>query len=349
MNNENQINITWGSLWKIFALILIGFIFFKSVSIILAVFLALIISSAFGPFVSFLVRYKIPRALGTTLLFLILISGVGSLIYIITPLLYNDLNLIIERAHSYLEVNFDVISKILGVDSSALSDIYTISLEKIGNFIPSLKGEGSLIEFTGSILENIILFLTVFVISFYLLIDPEGVPRFLKDILPSRVEDKVLRVYARASKKMGHYLQSQLLISLIIGLFVFLGLYILGVKHAFLIGIVAALFEIVPFVGPIITGTIAVLIALSQSTDLALFVLIYFIGIQWMENHLLIPLLLKRTLGLHPIAAVIALLLGGNLFGFMGIILAIPATIFLQEFLEDWSSRKASVRAQELL
>ena len=224
MNNENQINITWGSLWKIFALILIGFIFFKSVSIILAVFLALIISSAFGPFVSFLVRYKIPRALGTTLLFLILISGVGSLIYIITPLLYNDLNLIIERAHSYLEVNFDVISKILGVDSSALSDIYTISLEKIGNFIPSLKGEGSLIEFTGSILENIILFLTVFVISFYLLIDREGVPRFLKDILPSRVEDKVLRVYARASKKMGHYLQSQLLISLIIGLFVFLGL-----------------------------------------------------------------------------------------------------------------------------
>jgi predicted PurR-regulated permease PerM len=203
---------------------------------------------------------------------------------------------------------------------------------------------GEFLQFSQSVLGNVTLILAVFAISFYLLVDHKGVERFLREILPDRYEGPLTEIFLRARDKLGYWLQAQILLSFFIGVSVAVGLYILGVEHALLLGIIAGIFEIVPFVGPVLTGTISVLVAMSQSFNLGIYTIILFVLIQQVENNLLVPVFMKRAVGVHPVAILVSLLVGANLFGFVGIILAVPITVFAQEFIDDWALRKVALR-----
>ena len=110
----------------------------------------------------------------------------------------------------------------------------------------------------------------------------------------------------------------------------------------------ASIFEIIPFVGPFFTGAAAVVVAFSAEvpnpTLIAFYVLIYFVFIQQIEGHILIPTLMNKAIGLHPVAVLVSMLIGVQVIGFIGILLAVPATVVIQEFIEDWSSTKAKYR-----
>jgi predicted PurR-regulated permease PerM len=114
----------------------------------------------------------------------------------------------------------------------------------------------------------------------------------------------------------------------------------LGVNYALFLGILAALLEIIPFVGPIFSGAVAVLVALSDSSILALYTLLLFVAIQQLESHLVIPVIMRRAVGVHPVVVLMSLLLGAKLAGFLGIVVAVPTAVILQEFLDDWSLRR---------
>jgi predicted PurR-regulated permease PerM len=131
-----------------------------------------------------------------------------------------------------------------------------------------------------------------------------------------------------------------MLLSLVIGLLTFIGLYFLDVKYALLLALLAGVFELIPFVGPVFSGGIAVLIALSTSFNLALYVLILFVIIQQLENNLLVPVVMKYTTNLNPAAILISILIGGTVFGFAGLILAVPASVLIQGVIEKWASAK---------
>jgi len=134
-------------------------------------------------------------------------------------------------------------------------------------------------------------------------------------------------------------------LSAIMGFIVWGGLTILGVRYAFLIAILAALFELVPFVGPILSGAVAVVSALLTSTTLALYTLIFFLIAQQLESHVLVPLLSRRSVGLHPVIVIIALLIGAEVGGVLGIIIAVPVAAIVQEVVQDWSSKRRAAAA----
>ena len=117
----------------------------------------------------------------------------------------------------------------------------------------------------------------------------------------------------------------------------------LGVKYAFLIAVVVGILEIVPLVGPIISGSLAVIIALSQSTTLGLWTLIFFIAAHQLENHILVPLLIKKLVGLNPVAIILAILVGAKLGGVFGIILAVPLAAVVDEFFDDLAKKKTAL------
>ena len=100
----------------------------------------------------------------------------------------------------------------------------------------------------------------------------------------------------------------------------------------------------VPYVGPVLVGIISFLLVISQSLTLGFSVAALFVIIQQVENHLLVPLVMRYTTGLHPVVVVISLLAGAQLFGFAGIILAVPAAVVIQEIIEDWAIQKKSVK-----
>ncbi len=139
---------------------------------------------------------------------------------------------------------------------------------------------------------------------------------------------------------MGRWLQAQVLLSLIMAAIVGIGLWILGVKYFFLAAIVVGVLEIVPFVGPVVAGALATLMALSQSATLGVWTLIFFIVAQQLENHILVPLLIKKLVGLNPVVVIMAILVGAKLGGILGVLLGVPIAAVIDEFLVDLAKKK---------
>ena len=183
--------------------------------------------------------------------------------------------------------------------------------------------------------------------SFYLCLSRDGVERFIKTISPVAYESTALRIYERSRRKIGSWFRMQLILSCIMGVIVWGGLAFLGVQGALLIGLLAAVFELVPFIGPIVSGAFAVVSALGTSPQLALYTLIFFVIAQQFESNILVPILSKRSVDLHPVIVITALLIGAEVGGFLGMVIAVPLAAVFQEVVEEWSVKKRGIPVPE--
>ena len=321
-------------MWRIFLILFLVVVLFLARESLIILFLAIIVSSALDGLVSYLQRKKIPRVLGTLLIFLVALTILALLLYTFIPIAIFELQNLLENFKK-IEIpifgSLDV-SQFTGVDKY---------LGNLGNLADVLfSGGASFLNIVSAVFGNFALIIATLILSFYLTINRGGVERFLRAILPIPQEDYIVDIYLRARKKMGRWLQGQILLMLVIGAATTIGLWILGVKYSLVLGILAGVLEIVPIVGPIFAGTIAFLVAISESWTLGLYVIILFLVIQQAESHLLVPLVMRKTVGISPVVVVIAILAGSQVAGIIGVILAVPAAVVLQEVIEDWERRK---------
>lgn len=318
-------------------MILLISILFVSRDILVALFLAIVISSALEPLVSRLEKRKIPRILSTLGIYIIGILILAMLIYTVVPLALSEFGNLLEVFGGKLSGTIFEF-----VDASSTIEAIKSSLTKIGGLL--FSGSTSLLDISSRFLGGITFTVSVFVLSFYLTMDRDGVGRFVETIMPSIYEDRILDLYSRVRRKIGRWFAGQVFLSFTIGLLVFLGLTLLGVKYSLVLGILAGVLEIVPYVGPIFSGGLAVLLAFPDSLSLSLYVLALFILIQQIENNLLLPIVTHLTTSLNPVVTLVALLIGTKIFGFVGLILAVPAAVLLQEVVEDWFTSKQKRR-----
>ncbi len=335
--DPKNIDITWGGLWKVFAMLLFVWTVYLAYDVILAVILAIIISSAMDPPVSYLEGKRIPRILGTLALFLVAALVIALIAYTIVPLAIFEVNTLLANMNQASGAIFDILQ------SSQAIDALKASLNQVSNAL--ISGNISLADIVSNFLGGAFLALSVFVLSFYLTLGKDGVEKFLVTVLPSAYEDQVLAIYTTVRRKIGRWLEGQIFLSLAMGVLVFFGLWLMGVKYSLTLGILAGVLELVPFVGPIFSGSMAILVSLTHSPGLALYVLILFILLQQLENHVLVPAVTRFTTSLNPIVVLIALLIGGKTFGFIGLILAVPVAVSVQELVDGWTERKARRRA----
>jgi len=185
----------------------------------------------------------------------------------------------------------------------------------------------------------------IIVISFYLAVQEDGVGKFLKIIVPIKREDHVIGLWKRSRIKIGRWLQGQLMLGVLVMVLVYLGLTLLGIKNALLLAVLAGLFELIPIFGPIIASVPAIAFGyIDGGVSLALVVAGLYVIIQQFESNLIYPLVVKKVVGVPPIISIIALVIGGKLAGFLGIILAVPiATIFI-EILDDMEREKKALK-----
>ncbi len=134
---------------------------------------------------------------------------------------------------------------------------------------------------------------------------------------------------------MGGWLIGQVELSLVIGVVVYLGLTVLGVQGALLLAVVAAVGEAIPIVGPVLSAIPAVIVALTQSPLLALATAIMYLVVQQLENNLLVPKIMERAVAIHPLAVIIALIIGGELLGIGGALVAVPVAAALAVILDE--------------
>lgn len=333
------LEISWASIWKVLIIGFVGFVLFLARDVIAALLLALIISAGLTPAVNYLERKKIPRILSTVGIFIALLLTIGLLIYAILPVLVFELdNLITTFADTayYPEAFLNLNESAKFVDS--LAHGLRILEGKL------FSGDIQLIELTSNILGGLTLTFSVVIISFYLAASREGIERFLRAVLPEKSEEYVLDIFARVKHKIGRWFQTQIFLSVFIGVVTFVGLKILGVKYSLVLAFLAGSLEIIPFVGPIFAGALAAIVGFSDSTTLGIYVLILFLIIQQFESNVVIPLAFQSRVGLHPVLILSALLIGGTMAGVLGVILSIPIAVAIQEVIEDWSTRKGKGR-----
>jgi len=304
--------------------------------IVAVLIFAIIIASALEPILEYAQSKKIPRLLSLIVIYLLFFIFFAALIYIFLPLVLDQLRDFFQNYPTY----FGKIEEAVGVITflPGLSGNIHELLSQLTEQIPSFS---SLISYISAIFGGILSFVVVLVVSFYLSISRNALDNFLRAILPPQFEVYAHSLWVRAQHKMGRWLQAQILLSFIMAVIVGLGLWILGVKYAFLIAVVVGVLEIVPYVGPIVSGGLATLLALSQSPILGLWTLIFFVVAQQLEGHILVPLLIKKLVGLNPVAVILAILVGAKLGGILGILLAVPIAAVIDEFFDDLAKRKS--------
>jgi predicted PurR-regulated permease PerM len=166
----------------------------------------------------------------------------------------------------------------------------------------------------------------VFVLGIYLLASGPAVRRWVLDLVPADRRAGAARVEAEARRVFGSYVRGQLILGLIVGTLSAIAYLVLGVPYAVFLGVLAGILELVPIVGPLIAGAAAALVALTQPFPLVIWVILAAIAIQQIENNLLVPRISGEAVGLHPLAALLAVLIGVELAGLAGAIFAVPLT-----------------------
>ena len=333
MPTKEIFEISWYSLWRVFIFAsIVALLYFVKESVgVLAV--AIVVSLGLEPIVSFLEKRKIPRLLSVLIIFFLGLLIFSTVIYFVVPM-------VIIEVGGFLEHFNDSFYSIFGIGlPQTLIQNFSLSLNKIFGFLTA-----SNISITGAIgvvIDKTVLIFATIIISFYLMVEKNGTERFLRILLPDAYERPVMRVFQNFKIKIRRWFVAQLGLSLMIGIVVAIGLWLLDVKYFLILGLMAAVFEIVPIIGPVLAGVTAFLVAVSDSFMLGVYTVLFFVIVQQLENHILIPIIIGKTMRVHPVIVLISLLAGGKIAGFVGIVLAVPIAVMLQEIFAYLAERKS--------
>lgn len=335
MEPSHPFDITWQSLWRIAVVVAVASVIYVGLDVILGFFLAIVIAAALDAPITWLQKKRIPRALGALGIFALGLILTAALVYAVVPIAISEFTNLFSSATS---IKGQVDGSLGFIKISQVTTIITERFNALANSL--ITGNVSLLAVASFLFGGIFLSVAVFVLSFYLTVGQDGVEKFILATVPPAYEDYALDLYFRVRHKIGKWLKAQIILSVIVAIAVFIGLWLLDVQYALLLALVAGMFEIIPFVGPVFSGGVAILISLSNSFAVALYTLALFVIIQQVESHVLVPSVMRFTANLNPALVIIALMLGGGVFGFSGLILAVPAAVLLQEVAADWTTSK---------
>ena len=310
--------------------------------LILVMMTSVIIASAVEPAARALSSFRIPRVVSVLAIYVLFFVILFSVLYIFIPPLFLEISDIAAglpkaaNVFDFIDPTLDPLSAISGglATSISLQEIVT----KIQDFIASQST--GILDTTTSLFGSAFSLILIIVISFYLVVQEDGIDNFIRLVVPLNKEAYVLGLWRRSQQKIGQWMKGQLLLGLIVGLLVYLGLTIFQIKYALVLAIIAAVFELIPFFGPILSAVPAVLLGFSIGPVQGVMVAGLYLVIQQFENHLIYPLVVRKIVGMPPIIAIIALIIGAQLAGFIGLILAAPVAMILLELLSDYSKKK---------
>lgn len=342
---ETNISITTGTVIKTLIILAGAWLLFYLRDLVLIVLTAVVIASAMDPAVRALMRWRLPRILSVILLYLSVIGVLMGVFYLFVPTVLEDVTSFISSLPSYL----DILNRIGAYNQYA--DVF--GLPSPTNLSPAgLIGQaqesmhfsgffGNAFGAAASVFGGVFSFLLIFVLSFYFTMADTGVDDFLNVVTPRRYRAYMLDLWERSKKKIGLWMQGQVLLGVIMGVLVYLGLTILGIQHALLLAVLAAFFELIPVFGPTLAAIPAILIGLADGGfTMGLLVLALYVILQQFENHLIYPLVVTKVVGVPPLLVILGLIIGAKLAGFLGILLSVPVAAILQELVRDFTTRQ---------
>ncbi|MFH1598453.1 MAG: AI-2E family transporter [Patescibacteria group bacterium] len=343
MANKQNItfDISYKAIFKVLVVLLVlGFLFLIR-QIVGIVIVAFILTSAIYPWVDFLQRKKIPRWIGVLTVYILLFGVfIVAVILIIPPITkeMSQLAVTLPQAYEKMVTSFSESA------DPAFYESLRASLQTVQESMAGLTSD--IFSAAANVFGGIISIVGVLVIAFYMVVEENGIKKFIHSVSPVQYQPYLYQLTRRIQDKMGKWLQGQILLSLIIGILTAVGLWVLGVKYVLLLALIAAVFEVIPFIGPILGAIPAVLIALTQSPLKALLVIILFVIIQQLENNIIVPKVMQRSVGLNPIIVIIVMLIGATVAGFLGLIVAVPIAAIISIVASDFFDKRESQESQ---
>jgi len=302
-------------IFTVFFLLFLNFLWLIR-DLLFSLFIAFILQSALKPLVNRLVKLKISRILASFLVYLSFLTIFGALLSIVLPPLINET--------IQLSRNFPLI-----IDDLTNKFSYSIlNWESLFQYLPTATNQ--FFNLISSVFSNTIWFISTLFFGFYFLVEEDPIKKIFINFFNEEKTKPITDFINILEKKINNWFWGQIVLMFVVGILTYIGFILIGIKYSLPLAVLAGLLEIVPNIGPTIAAIPAILVGFSQSTFLGILALIVAILVQQLENNLIVPLVMKRVVGINPIITLIALIIGGKLSGFLGILLSIPIVIVIQ-------------------
>ncbi|MDD3608580.1 MAG: AI-2E family transporter [Halothiobacillaceae bacterium] len=296
---------------------------------------AALLAYLFDPWVDRLERRRVPRSLGVALVFLVIALGVSAALLWLAPMLQKQILALAQSLPAHLAwIQDTLIPRLteltgLPLDMSALKTTLAAHAQEAGQWVA--RGLGLAFGSGMTLLSWLMNLLLVPVVTFYLLRDWDRLVSGVRGLLPRGVEPTVTQLARESDDVLGAFLRGQLSVMLALGVVYSTGLWMAGLELALLIGMIAGLVSFVPYLGfivGIVSASLAMYFQTHEWLPLVYVLIVFGIG-QLLESVLFTPLLVGDRIGLHPVAVIFSVMAGGQLFGFFGILLALPVAAVL--------------------
>ena len=309
---------------------------------LMLIYISSLIAMGFAPLVSLIERPKngggrsrVPRMLAILVIYLVIIVGVVLLALTIVPPLVSQA----EGLWARVPRMFDDVQRFL-IRYHLMTRRVTFQ-EAVSNAPAGSGGNAvsTVLVALSSVIGGVFGVITILILSFYLLIEAEPLFNYLMRFVPRRTRAHVSAGAREVVSKVSAWLRAQIVLAGVMGTFAAVGLGLLGEPYFFVVALIAAVGETIPIVGPVIGGVTAVAVAITTSPRLAVEVGILFLVLHQLEANILVPKIMERRVGVSPVAVIVALLVGGELWGLVGAVLAIPTAAILSVFVEEFTTR----------
>lgn len=345
-NTTTNITISTSTILKVAFIGLLIFALFTLSNIILVLLTSIVVGSFVSSGAKRLAKYKMNRTLSVILIYFISIGILAVVFYLFIPLFLSEMSTLLALVSKYVPLSVGQTETVTGAQSAFSNISSNISfidfVSRLRDFIAGASN--GFFETLTLIFGGLLNLVLIVVISFYLSIEEHGIENFLRIILPFKQEEYAIDLWRRTERKIALWVRGQLLLGLLVGVLVYLGLAIMGVKYAFIMALVAAVFELIPF-GLVLAVIPAVAFAyVDGGVTLALIVLAFYFIVHQFEVYLIQPLIVNKVVGISPLVVILSVIVGAELAGFWGIILAVPVAVAILEFFDDFEKKKVLLR-----
>ncbi|HDT6325191.1 TPA: AI-2E family transporter [Staphylococcus aureus] len=337
--------------FSLIALVLLGIVIFifEKVSYVFDLFIivfktiaapiivSLILFYLFNPIVNMMERYRIPRVAGISIIYLAVVGVITLIVNLLIPIIGSQVDSLVKNSPQYLEKLINSIDKI--ANNTFFSSYYSQIndwLNSLPKKIPSMLSEftdgfGSKIATFAETIANIgVVIVTTPFVLFFMLKDGHHFKEFSTNIMPPKFRKDFHDLLEKMSVQVGSYIQGQIIVSFCIGILLFIGYSVIGLKYSLVLASIAAVTSVVPYLGPTIAISPAIVIAAITSPWMLLKLAVVWTLVQFVEGHFISPNIMGKTLKIHPLTIIFILLCAGKLLGIVGVILGIPGYAILK-------------------
>ena len=324
-------------------LMLFLFNFFYQIGyIVLLFFVAFLFAAAFDPLVDKLQEYRVPRALTVLGIYIVLFAFLALFVTNVVTLVADQIGQIAQSVGHFV-ANMEA----KGVDSMPFAKqlgpyirdfLDSIDVETAASQLRDILGIISNQLLTISIgLANLIIIL---VLTFFMTVEEKSIESFYLSLFPSKYGEYISLKMSAVRDQIGLWLRGQLMVSIVAGVISYIGLVIMGVEYALTLSLIAGILMVVPVVGRVFAWIITFPIVFNQDPMLSVWMSLYYLGIQQVENNVLVPIIMNKAVGLSPIVIVFAMMVGLEFWGLAGLIISIPIATTAAIFVKDYAKKE---------